>query len=131
MILAAVDDLLFSSKIRTVARQVGAELVFARTPDEILQKVRAEGPSLLLVDLNSAKADPIGTIRAIRSDEHLAGVRILGFASHVHVDVIRAARDAGADEVLPRSAFAARLPEILTPEKGDTQLFSPVTDEKR
>jgi CheY-like chemotaxis protein len=131
MILAAVDDLLFSSKIRTVARQVGAELAFARTPDEILQRVRAERPALLLVDLNSAKADPIGTIQAIRADEQLAGVRILGFASHVHVDVIRAARDAGADEVLARSAFAARLPEILTPEKGDTHLFPPVTEEKR
>jgi DNA-binding NarL/FixJ family response regulator len=113
MILAAVDDLLFSSKIRAVARQLGAELAFARTPEEILQKVRAEHPSLLLVDLNSAKADPIATISAIRSDQELAGVRILGFASHVHVDVIRAAREAGADEVLPRSAFAARLPEIL------------------
>jgi DNA-binding NarL/FixJ family response regulator len=113
MILAAVDDLLFSSKIRTVARQVGATLAFARTPEEILQKVRAERPSLLLVDLNSAKADPIATISAIRSDQQLAGVRILGFASHVHVDVIRAAREAGADEVLPRSAFAVKLPEII------------------
>jgi DNA-binding NarL/FixJ family response regulator len=113
MIIAAVDDLLFSSKIRTVARQVGAELAFARTTDEILQKLQTERPSLLLVDLNSANADPIATIRAIRSDDQLSGLRILGFASHVHVDIIRAARDAGADEVLPRSAFAARLPEIL------------------
>ena len=113
MIIAAVDDLLFSSKIRTVAKQVGADLTFARTPDEILSKVRAERPSLLLVDLNSAKADPIATIGAIKADQELAAVRILGFASHVDVDVIRAARDAGADEVLPRSAFAAKLPEIL------------------
>lgn len=114
MIIAAVDDLLFSSKIRTVARQVGADLAFARTPDEILQKLRAERPSLLMIDLNSAKAEPIATIHAIRGDQQLSGVRILGFASHVHVDVIRAARDAGADEVLPRSAFAAKLPDILS-----------------
>ena len=113
MIVAAVDDLLFSSKIRTVAKQVGAELTFARTPDEILQKLREERPSLLLVDLNSAKADPIATINAIRSDNQLSTVRILGFASHVHVDLIQSARAAGADEILPRSAFAARLPEIL------------------
>ena len=115
MILAAVDDLLFSSKIRTVAKQVGAELAFARTPEEILRKVRDDRPSLLLVDLNSAKAEPIATISAIRSDPQLAGTRILGFASHVHVDVIRSAREAGADEVLPRSAFAAKLPQILQP----------------
>jgi CheY-like chemotaxis protein len=124
MVVAAVDDLLFSSKIRTVARQVGADVVFARTPGEILEKVRAEHPSLLLVDLNSAKAEPIATIGAIRADQQLGGVRILGFASHVHVDLIRAAREAGADEVLPRSAFAARLAEILG-EKGTLTISQP------
>src|SRR5574338_1175471 len=119
MIVVAVDDLLFSSKIRSTGRQLGVCLTFPRTPDEILQKVRNDHPSLLLADLNSAKADPIATIRAIRSDPQLANVRILGFVSHVHVDVIRAAREAGADEVLPRSAFAANLPELLKGNRGE------------
>jgi DNA-binding NarL/FixJ family response regulator len=113
MIVAAVEDLLFSSKIRSVGKQVGAELAFARTPEEILQKVRAEHPALVLFDLNSSKSDPIATIAAIRSDTSLSGVRIVGFASHVHADLIRAAEAAGADQVLPRSAFASHLPEIL------------------
>jgi len=113
MILAAVDDLLFSSKIRAAGKHVGADLTFARTPAEILDKARAGAPSLVLFDLNSGATDPIATIAALRADPALAGLRILGFASHVHVDLIRAAKDAGADDVLPRSAFAARLPEIL------------------
>ena len=115
MILAAVDDLLFSSKIRTVGKQVGAELVFARTPSEILEKARAARPSLVVFDLNSAKTDPVATIAALKSDPELSGIRVLGFASHVHAELIAAAQQAGADQVLPRSAFAARLPEILAP----------------
>ncbi len=120
MIVAAVEDLLFSSKIRTVGRQVGADLTFARTPDDILEKVRADRPTLVLFDLNSAKTDPIATIAAIRADRELVDVRIVGFASHVDADLIRSARAAGADEVLPRSAFASRLPAILgsNPESG-------------
>ena len=114
MIVAAVDDLLFSSKIRTVGRQVGAEIAFARSPEEILARVRADHPPLVVFDLNSTKCDPIATIAAIRGDVALSGVRVLAFASHVHVDLIRSAREAGADEVLPRSAFAANLPEILS-----------------
>jgi DNA-binding NarL/FixJ family response regulator len=113
MILVAVDDLLFSSKIRTVAKQLAVDITFARTPDEILSHARAGAPSLIVIDLNSTKADPIATIAAIKGDPEAAKVRILGFASHVHVDVIKAARAAGADDVLPRSAFASRLPEIL------------------
>jgi DNA-binding NarL/FixJ family response regulator len=113
MILAAVDDLLFSSKIRTTARQAGVELTFARTPAEILEQARTLHPSLVIFDLNSAKAAPIDTISALKRDASLSAIRTLGFVSHVHTGLIDAARAAGVDEVMARSAFAARLAEIL------------------
>jgi PleD family two-component response regulator len=113
MILAAVDDLLFSSKIRTTAKQAGVELTFARTPPEILDQARALRPALLIIDLNSAKASPIETIAALKRDAELSSIRTLGFVSHVHTDIIDAARNAGIDDVMARSAFAARLAEIL------------------
>ena len=113
MILAAVDDLLFSSKIRTTAKQAGVELRFARTPPEILEQTRTLRPSLVIFDLNSAKADPIQTIATLKQDHELATTRTLGFVSHVHTDLIEQARRAGLDDVMARSAFAARLAEIL------------------
>jgi PleD family two-component response regulator len=113
MILAAVDDLLFSSKIRTVARQAGVELAFVRSPAEILDQSRALRPSLVIFDLNSTKAQPIDTVAAMKRDPDLKGIRTLGFVSHVHTAIIAAARDAGVDEVLARSAFAGDLAGIL------------------
>ena len=112
-ILAAVDDFLFRSKIRATAKHVNADVLFAQTPDEILAKARELKPSLIIIDLNSAKADPVATIAALKAEAALAGIRAIGFASHVHVDLIDAARKAGADQVLPRSAFAGNLAEIL------------------
>ena len=112
-ILAAVDDFLFRSKIRATAKHVNADVQFAQTPDEILAKARELKPSLIIIDLNSAKADPVATIAALKAEAALAGIRAIGFASHVHVDLIDAARKAGADQVLPRSAFAGNLAEIL------------------
>ena len=117
-ILAAVDDFLFRSKIRATAKHVHAEIVFAQSQDEILAQARALKPALVIIDLNSARADPIGTIAALKQDPQLTGTRAIGFASHVHVDLIRAARAAGADEVLPRSAFAGNLAEILASGAG-------------
>ncbi|PYR62052.1 MAG: hypothetical protein DMF85_00655 [Acidobacteria bacterium] len=113
MVLVAVDDLLFSSKIRATAKQLGVDVQFARTPEEILSQVKALKPALAIFDLNSAKTDPIATISALKRDPGATGVRAIGFASHVHTDLIAAARAAGADDVLPRSAFAGRLAEIL------------------
>ena len=110
MILAAVDDLLFRSKIRTTAKQVGVDVTFARTADEVLTRIRELEPSLAIFDLNSDKTDPVRIIRLVKAE---SSVRTIAFASHVHVDVIDAAKAAGADQVLPRSAFAAHLADIL------------------
>lgn len=114
MVLVAVDDLLFSSKIRATAKAAGVEIMFARSPEEVLTQARTARPGLVIFDLNSGKTDPIATIAALKNDPALSGLRTLGFASHVHTDLIDAAREAGADQVLPRSAFAGNLAEILT-----------------
>ena len=113
MVLVAVDDLLFSSKIRATAKQAGVELKFARSPQEILDQARALMPSLVIFDLNSATTDPIATIAALKSDAGLASIPTLGYVSHVDADTINAARAAGTDQVLARSAFAAQLADIL------------------
>ena len=113
MVLAAVDDLLFSSKIRATAKQAGVELTFARSPEEVLQQARSQKPALVIFDLNSAKTDPVATIGALKGEEDLRSIRVLAFASHVHTELIASARSAGADQVLPRSSFAANLAEIL------------------
>jgi hypothetical protein len=41
-------------------------------------------------------------------------VKTLGYVSHVDSASMAAARDAGVDQVLARSAFASNLGEILT-----------------
>jgi DNA-binding NarL/FixJ family response regulator len=120
MVLVAVDDLLFSSKIRATAKQAGVELTFARSREEILEQARALKPALIVFDLNSAKTDPISTLAALKADPALAPIRAIGFASHVHTDLIAAARQAGADQVLPRSAFAGNLAEILLDSQKTT-----------
>lgn len=113
-ILAAVDDLMFSSKISTAANQMGIDLAFARSSEDVLCQARASKPSLIIFDLNSTRLDPIGTITALKQDAELSATATLGFVSHVDSEVIAKAREAGIDEVLARSAFTARLAEILT-----------------
>lgn len=113
-ILAAVDDFLFRSKIRATAKQLGVEIAFAADAEEMLAKARDLHPSLLIFDLNAAKTDPIPTIAALKADASTAAIRALGFVSHVDALTIAAAQRAGADEILPRGAFAGNLAEILT-----------------
>ena len=112
-ILASVDDLFFRSKVRTTAKHLGIEITFAATSDEMVAQAKSLQPTLVIFDLNSSKMDPIATIAALKADRATSDLRAIGFASHVHTDLIAAARRAGADDVLPRSAFAGRLADIL------------------
>jgi DNA-binding NarL/FixJ family response regulator len=113
MILVAVDDFLFRSKIRTTGKNAGVDLSFPSTPDDVLAQARTLKPTLAIFDLNSAKMDPIATIGRMKQDPELGSIRTLGFVSHVDAARIQAARAVGTDEVMARSAFATQLAEIL------------------
>ena len=113
MILAIVDDLMFTSKIKTAANQLGVPIVFARSKDGALDEMRKRAPTRVIFDLNSARTDPLGIVGAMKQDPALASLRTVGFVSHVRADIIDAARQAGVDEVMARSAFTERLAEIL------------------
>ena len=112
-ILAVVDDLMFVSKIKTSASQLGVSVSFVRSSDAALAQMRTSAPSLVIFDLNNPRTDPLGTVAAMKKDPALASIPTLGYVSHVQTDLIDAARHAGVDEVLARSAFTARLAEIL------------------
>jgi PleD family two-component response regulator len=115
MIIAVLDDLFFSIKIKTAAKTLGADLYFERTPDQVLDTIRSKSPRLVIFDLDSAKLRPMNAIAAMKADSALRSIPTLGFVSHVHDDVIASARAAGIDQVLARSAFVDRLGSILAP----------------
>jgi PleD family two-component response regulator len=114
MILCVVDDLLFSVKISTAAKALNVNVQFERSALNVLPRIRAERPTLVIFDLNSMKLRPLETIAAMKGDPELQTIRTLGYVSHVQSEVIEAAREAGTDEILARSAFSDRLATILT-----------------
>ena len=113
-VIAAVDDLFFAAKIRATAEQTDVTIEFARTLDALVAAARqGERPALVLVDLQAQRIDPFALAVRLKADEDLRAVPVLGFFAHVQTELMQRARAAGFDQVLPRSAFSARLTEIL------------------
>ena len=112
-VLAAVEDLLFKSKISETADQLGVEARFPRSPERLFDALRETPPDLLVLDLNSTRFEPFELLRIVKSDRDLAHVPTVGFLSHVQKDLAVAARASGCDRVVARSAFTRDLPQIL------------------
>ncbi|MGH1494006.1 MAG: hypothetical protein ACRBK7_32220 [Acidimicrobiales bacterium] len=76
------------------------KVVFVDTADE----ARSHDPSLLIVDLDRCE-----DAESFRID----GTTVIGFGPHVDTALHKRATDYGYNEVLARSVFFKRLPELL------------------
>ena len=103
-VLALVRDLLFASKIALAAKNAGVEVKIVRDPAQLAD----QAAPLMLVDLNQA-----GTIDAAANWKRITGRRVVGFVSHVDVEVARLARASGIDKVMARSGFVDSLPGLF------------------
>ena len=113
-IVAAVEDLLFRSKISETADTLGVEAVFPRSSKKLIGEVQSSPPDLLVLDLNSSRFEPLKLLGQLKSDETSESVPVVGFLSHVQKDLAVAAREYGCDRIMSRSAFTRDLPEILS-----------------
>jgi CheY-like chemotaxis protein len=113
MVLLLIDDLMFLSKVRSAAARLGVPVATARSADAAIADMKQTPPSLVILDLNSRRADPLATVAAMKADPALKDIATVAFAGHLQHDLLAAASQVGVGEVLTRGAFSEMLPEIL------------------
>src|SRR5574341_886770 len=113
-IIAVLDDLFFTSKIKEAAKSLNSDLEFIKNTNGLIQKLKSEKPSLIIFDLNSKACNPLETIKDLKSSPNLKDIPVLGYLSHVQTDLKDEADKTGCDLVLPRSKFSKDLKEIIT-----------------
>lgn len=107
-VIAVVRDMMFSSRLREVAKQIGGTLSIARESSTIES---CEAPhARVVVDLNLTNGDPFAAIAAAQA----RGYEVQCFFSHVDVELARRARALGVRQVMPRSQFVLHLEDLFT-----------------
>ncbi len=120
VVCCVVSDLIFATKIRGTAAALGVEVAVVR--DRAAMLAHLDDAATVILDLNLDGDDAIELIE-------LAGARpappkIVAYCAHVDKDLAAAAKEAGADAVMPRSQFVTALPEILTATAENENLNS-------
>ncbi len=107
-VVIVVSDLLFQSRISAAVSASGAKGVVADDAESVVVALQSS-PALVIVDLHEHGVDTPDAIRSARA----AGARVLAFGRHTEPAILRAARNAGADRVVPRSQLVEELPELI------------------
>jgi DNA-binding NarL/FixJ family response regulator len=113
-VVALMDDIFFQMKVAETAKHLGIEFKVATNTDALLSLLEPR-PQLVIVDLN-ARNQPIDAIVKLRAASK--DIRVVAFLSHVQRELAEQAKNAGCDEVMPRSSFTQNLAEILSPAKA-------------
>ena len=117
MLLYAAADLIWASKIKATADALGLPARPVRTL-EMLEARLADTPEIaaLLVDLDKG-ADGLALIARLRDPSRTTDrerrIRILAWGPHVAKDLLQAACDAGANDIMTRGSFDAHMEETL------------------
>jgi CheY-like chemotaxis protein len=109
-VIALPADLIFGARIRAAAESVGATVIIAKNPDDVLAKAAGQATRLIILDLDRRGLNIAELITKLKAT---SAAPILAYVSHVREDAIREAKQAGADKVIARGAFANQLPDLL------------------
>lgn len=109
-VLALPADLIFGARIRATAESVGATVIIAKNPDEVLAKAADKDTRLIILDLDRRGLNITDVVKQLKAT---SSAPILAYVSHVREDAIREAKAAGADRVIARGAFANQLADLL------------------
>lgn len=135
-LMAFVSDFMFIARIDAVTAHLGIETIYIESESDIgpassknhterpgealegregaLVRLLAEKqPGLLIFDLNAGEIPWARWIALVKSGAATRRIPVLAFGSHMDVETMMAAREAGADQVLARSRFTTELPDLI------------------
>ena len=107
-------DLIFSSRVRSLARELGATVDVITSVDACLAK---SDTSLVIIDLGLPELDIADAVCRLR--EMNGPLKILAYGPHVDTAALTAAEQAGCDSVLPRSQFNQQIADILCQDQDN------------
>jgi CheY-like chemotaxis protein len=107
-VVVAIGDLMLGSRAREALKALGMDAAVASSAEDLSRRLEGAA-SLFIVDLGEPRWNPLDAIQRAKA----RGIPVLAYGRHTDVDGLDAAAKAGADRVVPRSVFAASLPELI------------------
>jgi len=107
-LLVVASDLMWQSRLAEAGRSLGYRVALADSAEEALDALASDGVALVIVDLQGAVPWE-GVVRAAKE----RATPVVAYGQHTKPELLRSARKAGADAVVPRSTLVEELGEVI------------------
>jgi CheY-like chemotaxis protein len=118
--ILVVDDVMDTRRlIRRILEGAGMRVVEAATGEEAMERIEADRPALVVLDLRLPGASGLDVARWVRAhpDPEVAGTVLLACSASVQVEIQFQALDAGCDAFEGKPfdvrAFAGRIRDLI------------------
>lgn len=91
----------------------GYRIAEAVDGEEALQRITAERPALVLMDISIPKIDGLEVTRIVKRQEHLKDIPIIALTAHAMKGDREKALQAGCDGYIPKPVNVRELPEQI------------------
>lgn len=112
MILYLTKDLMLASNVRSVAKSEAIELTIVPNVDTLFDNLAAGTCKKVLVDLQTPGLTPESFPKIVAEGQKISAP-VTGYAQHVYVDLIEAAKTAGFAAVFTRGQMNGNVAAIL------------------
>jgi len=116
------DDRTMVGLLQTLLQLEGHEVEAEGPQDDLLERLRAAQPDVILMDVHLRQADGIAILRQLRNDRLCLGVRVIMTSG---LDMERECLAAGADSFLMKPYDPSELTELVrglaASRQGDEQ----------
>ena len=128
LIIGFVSDIMFQTRIESVAERLGAKVHWFERADlvnvknvenqlfvesMVLDNIIQMKPKLIIFDLGDDSVPWAEWITLMKNHPEMKQIPVVCYGSHVDVETFKIARQTGADEVLARSRFVTVLPKLI------------------
>ncbi len=113
LILVLTADSALQEQIGKAAHAEQKDSLFLSREHEAWAALQETTPELMLVDLAIAPLDAPSVIERLKHNPATAKIPLVAFGNSLRADLLQDAKEAGADQALPRAAFNQQLLELI------------------
>jgi len=113
LILVVASEANVGEEVEKAAQTEGTDCLILCEEAPIQAALQETTPEAIFIDLSTFTLDAPAIIQDLKGNTATRKIPIVAFANQIRADLLQDAKEAGADLILPRSAFNQQLPELI------------------